>query len=908
MKRICWILLSVLPLCAFAQEVRKERDYLCTLTSAEGHGGDFRWMMKRADEVGVRAEEVSSDRLSTEEWLPAVVPGTVLNSLVYDGVYPEPYYGLNNKLESGLIPDLYHAGRDFYTYWFRTEFELTKEQCAGRKVWLQADGINYRAELWLNGSLVGNMAGMFEQRVIDITDKVRTDRRNVLAVKVSPVDMPGTIKPKGGKSFGANGEFQNGGNGEIGRNVTQLMTVGWDFYYLDGIRDRNTGIWRDLSIFTTGRVRLAHPFVKSELAHPNYDLARQTVSVEVSYPDYVPQDRKRKARIIGEIAGTGIRFEKEVELYRGEVKEVVFTPEEFPQLEIRNPRLWWPVNKGPQELYELTLKAEYDGRTSDSLTTRFGIREIVSSTDTPDRSRMFHVNGKPLFVRGTNWLPEAMLRTSDERTRAELRYTAQSGVNLIRFWGGGITESDYFFQLCDELGILVWQEFWMTGDTNHPVDAGLYYTNVVSTVKRIRNHPSLAYYVSSNESTEMPQMERLLASLDGTRGYQMQSECGGVHDGSPYKQVNIMSHYEDKASPRGSRVYGFNPEYGAPCLPTVECLREMMDEKDLWPINRNVWDYSDGNGFHLVASLYTDMTNEYGRSESIDEFAEKAQFVGALNYKSIWEVWNYNKFGYGDRHTSGVLYWYHNSAVRQVAGRMWDWSLEPTAALYAAQNACEPLHPQFDYLKNTVSIVNDTYAAHRGLRVTAEVYDLDMRRIDRKEAVADLPEDGVANDVLRLDFAASRTPVQFIRLRLFDADGKQVGSNFYWRSDNEYKGANTLTGPATAGFQALETLAPTKIAASYKTSTDDGRHYIDLRLKNTGRTVAFFTQVQWLDASRKPVRPSFYTDNFLCLMPGESRTIRIETALDRLPQPEYTLVVRAYNVAPRKFRIRIPRS
>lgn len=909
MKRICWLLLlSVLPPCSFAQEVRKERDYLCTLTSADGHGGGFRWMMKRADEVGVRAEEVSSERLSTEGWLPAVVPGTVLRSLVYDGIYPEPYYGLNNKLESGLIPDLYRTGRDFYTYWFRTEFELAKEQCAGRKVWLQADGINYRAELWLNGSLVGNMAGMFEQRVIDITDKVRTGGRNVLAVKVLPVDMPGTVKPKGGKSFGADGEFQNGGNGEIGRNVTQLMTVGWDFYYLDGIRDRNTGIWCDLSIFTTGRVRLAHPFVKTELAHPNYDLARQTVSVEVCYPDYVPQNRKRKARIIGEIAGTGIRFEKEVELYRGEVKEVVFTPEEFPQLAIRHPRLWWPVNKGPQELYELTLKAEYDGRTSDSLTTRFGIREIVSTTDTPDRSRMFRINGKPLFVRGTNWLPEAMLRMSDERTHAELRYTAQSGVNFIRFWGGGITESDYFFQLCDELGILVWQEFWMTGDTHHPVDAGIYYANVVSTVKRIRNHPSLAYYVSSNESTEMPQMERLLAHLDGTRGYQMQSECGGVHDGSPYKQVNIMSHYEDKASPRGSRVCGFNPEYGAPCLPTVECLREMMDEKDLWPIDEKVWNYSDGNGFHLMASLYADMTDEYGRSESIDEFAEKAQFVGALNYKSIWEVWNYNKFGYGDRHTSGVLYWYHNSAVRQVAGRMWDWSLEPTAALYAAQNACEPLHPQFDYLKNTVSVVNDTYAAHRGMRVAAEVYDLDMRRIDRREAVVDLPEDGVANDVLRLDFAASRTPVQFIRLRLFDENGTECGRNFYWRSDNEYKGANTLTGPATAGFQALETLAPTKLAASYATSTDDGRHFIDLRLKNTGRTVAFFTQVQWLDASRKPVRPSFYTDNFLCLMPGESRTIRIETALARLPQPEYTLVVRAFNVAPREFRIRIPRN
>ena len=222
------------------------------------------------------------------------------------------------------------------------------------------------------------------------------------------------------------------------------------------------------------------------------------------------------------------------------------------------------------------------------------------------------MNGKRLFIRGTNWIPEAMLRTSDERTYAELRYSRQSGVNLLRMWGGGIAESDYFFQLCDELGLLVWQEFWMTGDTRHPHDKALYMSNVESTVKRIRNHPSLAYYVASNESTEVTGTPELLNKLDGTRGFQMQSECEGVHDGSPYKQVNPMQHYENTASPRGSRVDGFNPEYGAPTLPTVEILREMMDEKDLWPINKEVWDYLDGNGFHLMSTMYTDLVNNYG--------------------------------------------------------------------------------------------------------------------------------------------------------------------------------------------------------------------------------------------------------------------------------------------------------
>ena len=226
---------------------------------------------------------------------------------------------------------------------------------------------------------------------------------------------------------------------------------------------------------------------------------------------------------------------------------------------------------------------------------------------------------------------------------------------------------------------------------------------------------------------------------------------------------------------------------------------------------------------------------------------------------------------------------------------------------FTPQNACEPLHPQFDYLKNTVSVVNDHYRAYRGYRVTAEVYDLDMRRIDSQSAVVDLPEDGVANDVLMLDFSASKPPVQFIKLKLFDERGKQAGSHFYWRSDNEYKGANTLTGPATAGFQSLGELARTRVAASYETSVDGERHYIDLRLKNTGRTVAFFTQVQWLDGRRKPVRPSFYTDNFLCLMPGESRTIRIETALDKLPEAEYALVVRGFNLDTREFKVKIQR-
>lgn len=867
------------------------------LDSEITHHGDYQWKMIKAGDVTDPGEKVSLSNYPTANWMPAIVPGTVLNSLVYNRKYPEPYYGINNKIESKLIPDISETGRDFYTCWFRTEFTVP-ESFKGKHVWLQLDGINYRAEVWVNGNLLSTLKGMFIQDYIDVTSFVEIGKNNALAIKVYPVDVPGSAKPK---SWGAVGEFHNGGNGNIGWNTTMLMTVGWDFTFMDGIRDRNTGIWKNISLYTTGKVALRHPFVKSELRKPGYDQAHESISVEVINP--TTGFNGINCTVKGEIIGEGITFEKKLKVLRGEEKVLSFSPDEFPQLVIDSPRLWWPVNKGPQNLYELKMTVSIDGVVCDSLRTKFGIREITSDTNTPDKSRVFYVNGKRLFIRGTNWIPEAMLRTSDERTYAELRYSLQSGVNLLRMWGGGIAESDYFFQLCDEMGLLVWQEFWMTGDTRHPHDKGNYLDNVTSTVKRIRNHPSLAYYVASNESTEVTGTPELLNKLDGTRGYQMQSECAGVHDGSPYKQVNPMQHYENTASPRGSRVDGFNPEYGAPTLPTVEILREMMDEKDLWPINKEVWDYLDGNGFHLMTTMYTDLVNHYGKSSSIDEFAQKGQLLGAINSKSIWEVWNYNKLDYGDRFCSGLLFWYHNCSMRQVSSRMWDWSLEPTASLYHTANSLEPLHAQFDYLKNTVSVVNDFYRSFENYKVVAQVYDINSRKVFEESASVNLPEDGVANDVLTIRFPEDISQVHFIKLLLKDEKGKDVSSNFYWRSNDKYEGATTLTGPASSGFEDLNKLKAAKVKLAYKVRQADNRYFVDITLRNTSNGIAFFNQLQFLNSKMSPIRPSFYSDNFFSLVPGEKKTVTIETAEEKLDEGA-VLVLKGWNIDTQKYKLK----
>jgi hypothetical protein len=666
----------------------------------------------------------------------------------------------------------------------------------------------------------------------------------------------------------------------MGQNVSQLMTVGWDFTFEDGIRDRNTGIWRSIRLYATGPQQLRNPYIASELSHPNYNEARETVSVEV----WNPNTGSGECTVKGDIEGTGITFSsKKIKLQRGEHTTVTFTPNDFPQLVMKNPRLWWPKNKGEQHLYRLRLMLlDGKGNMMDSLSTRFGIREVIASRETPDKSKLFIINGHKTFVRGTNWIPEAMLRTNDRRMETELAYTDQSGVNLLRLWGGGIAESDRFYELCDEYGIMVWQEFWMTGDTKHPLDEHLYLANVENTMKRIRNHPSIVIYVSSNESTAVTGAQELIQGLAPDVPYQMQSECDGVHDGSPYKQVNPMRHYENTASDRGSRVDGFNPEYGAPTLPIVESLYEMMPKEDLWPINKSTWDYLDGNGFHLMSTLYREMVNQYGESGNIEEFARRGQMVGAINSKSIWEVWNENKLQYGDRWCSGLLFWYHNCPNWQVCARMWDWFLEPTASLYHTMHALEPLHIQYDYIKGTVSVSNDYIKEQRGLHAKAELYDMESHKINTFTARVDVPADGVANDVLSINIPSDITPVHFIALELTDMRGNVLSRNFYWRSTSRYEGKNTLTGPCTSGFEPISMLPEAKPTVMTRRLPDrDGWREWEVTVRNSSRRIAFFCQLLLTDMQNKPIHGTFYSDNFFSMLPGEKQVITIRTALDK---------------------------
>lgn len=302
----------------------------------------------------------------------------------------------------------------------------------------------------------------------------------------------------------------------------------------------------------------------------------------------------------------------------------------------------------------------------------------------------------------------------------------------------------------------------------------------------------------------------------------------------------------------------------------------------------------DGNGFHQLTTKYTDAVNQFGVSSSIEEFAKKAQFVGALNFRAIWEVWNYNKFNFGDRWASGFLFWYHNSPVRQTGGRMYDWSLEPTAALYYSQDGLEPLHAQFDYLKNTVSVYNDYRKAFKGYKLTAEIYDINSRKIETKNVTVDIPADGLVKDAIKLDFTDAISQVHFIKLILRNASGKQISDSFYWRSKDKYEGAWTLTGPAVSGFQSLKDLGKANVsfAVSFK---KDG--VAEVKATNKSSVISFFTQIKLQNLQGKSVSPAFYTDNFFNLLPGESKTVKIKYSKEDTMGGKVAIIADGYNLA-----------
>ena len=448
------------------------------------------WKFASIGEVKTDGYTVSNLNFPIKSWMEAVVPGTVLTSLLHNQKIKDPFLGMNNE----EIPDIYKTGPGYYTYWFVKDFKEAPVPL-GNQVYLDFRGVNYSCNIYFNGHKLNKnpQKGMFLRFSYNITRFLAKDGKNRLAVLVYPPDFVGN----------ANGG--QGGDGTIARNVGLQYTAGWD--WIQPVRDRNTGIWDKVSIQKTGPVRILEPHIITQV--PGIRLpegAQKPAILQVSAVLSNPSQALVQGTLKYEIDGKSLA--KKISLKPGSIQKLC-----LPDYIFQNPRLWWPNGYGPQNLYKLKLSFLAKGnKLSDQQILKIGFRQLSSRFNSHTGSRQIEINGQKIFIKGGNWIiSDAMLRLSKTRYDAEIRFHRDMNLNLIRIWGGAMVERPEFYEACDKYGLLVFQDLWISGDCNgrwqdpmkkddqwtrrkYPDDHSLFIRTAEDQIKMVRNHPSLAIW------------------------------------------------------------------------------------------------------------------------------------------------------------------------------------------------------------------------------------------------------------------------------------------------------------------------------------------------------------------------------------------------------------------------------
>jgi exo-1,4-beta-D-glucosaminidase len=601
-----------------------------------------------------------------------------------------------------------------------------------------------------------------------------------------------------------------------------------------------------------------------------------------------------------------LKFSQTVILAPYEIKHI-----EFPELTVDKPRLWWPVNMGPQNLYDLDLKVTINGVTSDENITQFGIREATSELNEKG-FRVFKINGKPVLVRGGGWAPDMFLRPSAEREIEELRYVKDMNLNAIRFEGK--TENGRFLELCDREGILViagWCccDFWEQWSKWKDNDYDIATESLRDQIRRIRNHPCLLTYWYGSDNPPNARAESnyvaVLKELDWPNSAESSasahkpalSEPTGLKMSGPYEYVPPMYWYTDT---KAGGAYCFDTETSpGPAIPPIESLRRMLPENRLWPINE-YWDFHCGRGAFKTVNIFTEALNKrFGEATNVYDYAKKAQVMTYDGERAMFEAYARNKYD-----STGVIQWMMNNAWPSLIWHLYDYYLRPGGGYFGTKKACEPLHIQYSYDDRSVVVVNGFYQDFKELKATAKIYNLDMTEKFAKQASLDLAPDGVKR-VFTLPELPDLSSTYFVKLTLEDAAGKTVSENFYWLStqgdtlDKPRPGSDWYYTPTKqfANFTALSTLPMVKLNVSAKSSRSKKERVTYVTLQNPSKSLAFFIHLKVNDNKGEEILPVIWEDNYFSLLPGEKREVSATYA--ELPNNSKPSVeVGGWNVSP----------
>jgi hypothetical protein len=910
---------------AAADPVRKPK-LACRATPAQ-RGNELvlnaGWELIEAGKLQAAGSALSQPGLDTRDWYDATVPGTVLGTLVEQGIYPDPCFGLNNL----QIPESLNQ----QDYWYRTEFSLPAS-FAGRELWLQFNGINYYAEIWFNGAYLGHITGAFIRGGFDVTALARPAGTNVVAVMVCPPPDPG-IPSEQSVKFGPG---DNGGKLCLD-GPTFMCTEGWD--WIPAIRDRCTGLWQDVLLRASGPVTLADPQVVTSLPLPDTSSADVSVRVELRNSSRTVQRGTLRGRF------ENVAFEQPVVLEPGEVRQAAFSSAEFPQLVVKQPRLWWPNGYGKPELYDLQLSFIASNQTvSDEQRVRFGIRELsyelavetprgkrqrVEFTPTAARKEepwpldvsrealgwdprqyrtstaalrpggehspalrpvddpamgpylVIKVNGQRILCQGGNWgMDDALKRVSREKLEPYVRLHRDANLTMIRNWAGQST-SEVFYQLCDEYGILVWNDFWMNteGANYAPADSGLLLANVADTLRRFRNHPCIALWCGRNEGVPPEPLNtnigRLIQELDSTRYYQPNSRLVNLCTSGPWSNEPLEKYFTNLNQ-------GFSTELGASSIPSMDAMRAMMAPEDLWPPG-DVWAYHDfhSRGAGERGAVLRRIARRYGEAVDLADLCRKAQMVNYETYRAMYEGFNSRLW----KSCSGVLVWMSHPSWPSTVWQFYSWDYEPNAAFFGAQHAAEPVHIQMNLPDCQIAVINHGAKVLDRVTAQATVYNLQGRLESTRKRVLSAAANA-CTDAERIAWPAQGT--HFARLELYDRDGRLLSENFYWHAKDESQ------------LKQLNSLPLVPLKGEIQCEAGPTGQRLRIRLSNRGAAPALAVKLTLRDAQTgQRILPAYYSDNYVCLLPGEVRDLSID-GLPAAAQPEVDLD--GWNVEPAQIR------
>jgi mannosylglycoprotein endo-beta-mannosidase len=833
--------------------------------------------MHDAAKVAGEGSIISTAGFEPQGWYAATVPGTVLTTLVNNGVYPEPLYGENMR----AIPESLNKT----SYWYRTTFTVPAAY-KGRHIWIHFGGINYSAQIWVNGHEAGTMRGAFIRGDFDISQFVQPGRRAVLAVLVAPQPHPGVPH----EHTVALGVGQNGGETAID-GPTFLSTIGWD--WLPAIRDRDTGIWLPVTMDATGPVLIKDPFITSDLSatHDSADLhisatlenesakpvtgtLTGVIRMQNAPPQNAPPNAQGQNSHDGEIA-----FHKSVTIAANGAEAVALDSKSTPELHISAPKLWWPNGYGPQNLYTLTLRFDIGKTSSDSDTQQFGIRKIEYQVPGSENLTL-SVNGVRVMARGGNWgLDEGMKRIPRERLDAQFHMHALANLNIIRNWVGQSTSPD-FYDMADKYGILLWDEFFQPNPNDGPdvSDSPTYLANVTDKVLRYRNHPSIVLWCARNEGYPPKELDEtlqtLMSQLDPTRLYQSNSSAGrGVASHGPYYWRSPRFFYVIHES--------FKTETGSVSIPTIESIQGMMPQKDWETINDDWAQHDMAAGAQRGNEFPTSLAVRYGHIRNLADFVQKGQLATYEAFRAMYEGRNAEMF----KTTTGVITWMSHPAQPSFVWQLYHYDLEPNAALYAVKKASETVHVQLNEEDRDIEVVNNRPDALNALTVKAQIYRLDGTLDSQKTYTVTLVPGSGAIKAAQIEVSARISPVYFIKLELIDASGKLLSSNFYWQH------------VAQDQFEGLMNLPTVTLDAEAGARTEGEKTIVTVTLHNNTSHVALLSHLQLHQKkSGRRVLPVFYSDNYISLLPGESAIVSIEAATKDLQGDLPLIEVDGYNV------------